>query len=355
MRPDQQPVEEDEEGLAGVHLRPREQGHVLHPQVQAGAQHRPLLRVACHMREECKVFDKSAGLALRGVGGAEDAPLRGLQRAGAGDLLALLELRVHAGHHAHAAHVGQPVQHLADAGALHLEALEHPVPGSDAVHEALGNGVRPDGLNDVEGGRAVCLGEHHVGLAGQFGVEALEEVLEQQGQQVPRQLQPLVPVVVLVVQEGGVQVGVKHAAHYVAGVHRLEVEAVVLHGDVAEDHVRQHLARLVLGGRAAGVGGAAREGARRRALLPADLEADEPERLLLGEDAEAGGLLEGAGQRVRQLGLRANQLHNIQVALHAHGLEHHHDGHLVAQRVVLQVHVAFLNKDIAAALALVGR
>ncbi len=56
------------------------------------------------------------GLTLWRVGGAQHAPLRGLQRTGAADLARLLKLRGDAGHHAHRADERQAGQHLHGRG-----------------------------------------------------------------------------------------------------------------------------------------------------------------------------------------------------------------------------------------------
>jgi hypothetical protein len=91
------------------------------------------------VRGEREVLDEAARLALRGVGGAEHTPLRGLQRAGARDLARLLELGLDPGHHPKGADVGEPVQDLRDTRPLHLEALHAPVPGADGRGEPVGD------------------------------------------------------------------------------------------------------------------------------------------------------------------------------------------------------------------------
>lgn len=57
--------------------------------------------------------------------------------------------------------------------------------------------VEDSRLTDIELSSAVGLGQHHISVTLQLAVEPLEEVFEQEGDQLPRQLETLVPVVVL--------------------------------------------------------------------------------------------------------------------------------------------------------------
>lgn len=67
-------------------------------------------------------------LSLRCVGGAQHAPLRGLQGARAADLPGLLKLGGDAGHHAQGRDEGEAREHLGHALPVHLESLQRPVP-----------------------------------------------------------------------------------------------------------------------------------------------------------------------------------------------------------------------------------
>lgn len=71
------------------------------------------------------------------------------------------------------------------------EIVENPPPG------VFFRGWYLASLTNVEGSSAVGLGEHHVGVALELAIEALEQVFEQQRDQLPGQLQSFVAVVVL--------------------------------------------------------------------------------------------------------------------------------------------------------------
>lgn len=67
--------------------------------------------------------------------------------------------------------------------------------------------------------------------------------------------------------------------------------------------------------------------------------------LLLRVDSQVVWLLEAAREHVHHLGLGPHQLHDLLVALQPHGLQDDHDGDVVAQGVVLQVHLRTNTKE----------
>ena len=65
------------------------------------------------------------------------------------------------------------------------------------------------------------LGKDHVCLPLDIAVEPLEQVLEEQGHETTSQLQALISVVILVVQQFGVEYCLQHPAHDVRDVDHL--------------------------------------------------------------------------------------------------------------------------------------
>jgi len=163
---------------------------------------------------------------------------------------------------------------VGDALALHLEALDDPVACGDGVDEAVGDQVLANVLDDVELGGAL-LGDVLLGDVLQLGVEPLEEIFEEEGDQLAGELQALVAVVVSVVDLDLAELGQDCAAEHDGRVDRLHLQAALGHG-----HVRQQ----DLGEDLVGVGLVQ---AGRERLRDVVLEADQLDDLLVGDDAEA--------------------------------------------------------------------
>ncbi len=77
----------------------------------------------------------------------------------------------------------------------------------------------PLAVGEIGGGGGGVLKHHHFP---QVSVEALEEVLEEQRQLATSQLQPLVAVVVTIVQEALIHDSIQSAAHHQGYVHHLK-------------------------------------------------------------------------------------------------------------------------------------
>mmetsp|Transcript_30056 Transcript_30056/g.71521 ORF Transcript_30056/g.71521 Transcript_30056/m.71521 type:complete len:277 (-) Transcript_30056:371-1201(-) len=128
VHPEDEPVEQYKVRVARVHLVSGEEHAVLHAEVAAEPLDRLGLLVRRDVRQEGEVLDEPARLPLGRVGGAEHAPLARLEGAGARDLARLLELGVHACHHAEGADVGEAGEDLGHPRAVHPEPLDDPVP-----------------------------------------------------------------------------------------------------------------------------------------------------------------------------------------------------------------------------------
>ena len=174
-------------------------------------------------------LDEAALVPPRRVARADEAPLRGLQRARPRELPSLLHVRANARHVPETCDVREPLHRFCHALLLHPEALQGPVPRRKVVHEAVGDGV----LELTEYARHVDLRHravrfrehlcregkkrkmsqqknsnkrrkmknaraHLVDVALHLRVEVLEKVFEEQREQSACELEPLVAVVILV-------------------------------------------------------------------------------------------------------------------------------------------------------------
>eukprot|EP00968_Pinguiococcus_pyrenoidosus_P008708 scaffold641_cov237-Pinguiococcus_pyrenoidosus.AAC.16 len=155
---------------------------------------------------------------------AEHTPLGWLQRSRTTDLARFLELRVQAGHHSQRTDVAQSTEHLRDARPVHSKSLEDPVSCAERKDEALCDGISSYHLDNVERLRAIRFAEHGVRVPLEVRIHPLEEVLEQERHQLPRELKPLVAVVVAIVELLRILVRFEHPAHQLADVHVLAPE-----------------------------------------------------------------------------------------------------------------------------------
>ena len=348
VRAEDGPVEQHQRGAGGVKLAAGEMGQRLDAQRVRQRANRLLLVVRGDVRHEGEVFHEAARLPLRGVARAQHPPLARLQRPGARDFARLLKLARDARHHPERGDERETAQDLRHALALHPEPLHRPVSAADGVLEAVGERVLADALEDVELRRAVRLAQHRVRLALQIGVQALEAVLEQQRQELPRELQSLVPVVVLVVHLRAVRHRVEDPANHHAHVRPLGPEIVTRHRHVRENHPGQDIPRLV---HAVALGPRVRPHPRRGSNLGAAIL----ERLPRGEDAVRRALLHARREQARVRGIRSDELHHLLVRLQTHRLQGDDDGDLVREGVVPEVELPVLHRDVGLALAFVRR
>ena len=304
-----------------------------------------LLVVGGDVGHERQVFHQAARFTLRRVRGAEHAPLRRLQRSRPGHLPGFLKLRRDPRHHPQGGYERQPGQHLRHALALHPEALHRPVPAADRVLQAVAQGILSNALDDVKLSGAVALAQDRVRLALQVRVEPFEAVLEQQRQQLTREFEPLVAVVVLIVNLRRVHHGVQNPPNHNRDVHALLPEIVRRHGHVRQHHARQDIPGLV---HLAPLVPRVHHASRHANLASAVLQ-----RLLLGEDGQRRALQQGRKQERRVRGVRPDHLHHLLVALAPHRLERHHDGNLVREGVVSEVELPVLDHYVRLGLALV--
>ena len=153
--------------------------NVLHPKVEGQPPDRLFVLLGRDVGHERKILHQAAAFTLGGVRGAHHPPLGGLERAGTAHFPRLLKLAREARHHPQDGDVREAGQHLGDARALHLEALEGPVAAGDGVGEAVGDLVLSHVSHNVELRRPL-LGYGLVRDPLQLGVELLEEVLKEE-------------------------------------------------------------------------------------------------------------------------------------------------------------------------------
>ncbi len=201
---------------------------------------------------------------------------------------------------------------MGDALALHLEALDDPVACGDGVDEAVGDQVLANVLDDVELGGAL-LGDVLFGDVLQLGVEPLEEIFEEEGDQLAGELQALVAVVVPVVDFDLAEFGEDCAAEHDGRVDRLHLQVALGHGHVRQQDLGEQVLGLL----------------RLRLLLIAvvaldlllDAVADVGERLELGEDLVGVGLVQAGRERLRDVVFEADQLDDLLVGDDAEAFE----------------------------------
>ena len=195
------------------------------------------------------LHDAHAG-ALRRLGRADHAELRGVQAPRLHQLAVLLDRRVDAAHVRQGREVRHAVQHLRHAVPRVLVVLQAPDAGAQRVLEAGVDDGRLDDARDVvlvdhvahgpgvEGAVGVQLfGDHLLDLFDQLAVVLAEDV----GQQHARGVDALVDVRVAVVHDLGV---LEKAARHVAEVQRLLAEVGPdVRQELVLEHVDQH-ARL---------------------------------------------------------------------------------------------------------------
>ncbi len=328
VEPDQVPVDVDPcrapaLGRGGFlqHVRPDLAG------VQVAEDERDLLLVGAFgdVDAEGVVLDEAAVLALGGLVGAEASPLGRVQVAGLEVRLRPSERARHPAKVADRRHVARPVEHLADA-----RPAADPVPRGERVDEPLRQEVRPDRAGDPE-----------VLLARERALELVLEVLEEEREgdpeevlhEVPRELEALVRVVVLVVLPPDLEVELEDRSRHPREVQglletvRLRVAEVGEEGAV-EDAVDFPLAVLL-------------RLARRELLL------EEDERVLgrldpLGGvellrnallDVDVEEMLHRLDERfVQREQLAEDRLEDLLVVLHPEGLHQDHERDLPARR-----------------------
>ena len=340
--PEDVPVQEHQVDRRGAVLLSGEKMDVLHAQVEGESLDRFLVLLRGDVGHEGQVLHQSAPFPLGGVRGAHHPPLGGLEGAGAAHLPRLLELAREAGHHPKDGDEGEAGEDLGDARPLHLEALQRPVAARDGIGEPVGDLVLAHVADNVKLG-CPLLGDGLVGDPFELRVELLEEVLEEEGEELPRQLEPLVTIVVPVVHLSPVRLRLNHPPHHQRQEEGLHAEVPVGHGDMGQHHARQDVAGFL------GLGTGFPPGVH----LP-HLGANVLQRLGLGEDAERGALLERRGEEGEDRILAPHHLHDLLVRDDAHPFHRHDDRDVLRERVVLQVQLPVLDRQVGTTLALMG-
>mmetsp|Transcript_82902 Transcript_82902/g.243053 ORF Transcript_82902/g.243053 Transcript_82902/m.243053 type:complete len:586 (+) Transcript_82902:1742-3499(+) len=327
-------VQEDEVVAHVVQLLARHRVRVLHTEAVAELPQGGLVLAGGHVGQQREVLHEAALLALRGVRGAEHAPLRGLQGARAGHLAALLEVRAHAHHGAQAGHVGEARQDLGDARFLHLVSLDVPVAGRDCVHHRLreARSVRPQ-IEHVRIRRVISLlrrallmplTQCNVRLLLELGIHAFDLILEEEGHELAGELEALVAVVVAVVDQPLVVHRVDQPPDHETEVTDLGGKVVVRALDVREELLAEDLHRV--------------HGLRRLpGVLGLELGAEVVQGTLLREDVPLVHLLQRGHEAVQVPALDADHLDDLHVALHSQGLHDDGHGHEVQEGRVLEV------------------
>ena len=129
---------------------------------------------------ERQILHQSTSLSFWRVARTQHAPLAGLQRSGSTDLTCLLKLRRYPGHHAESRYEREPAEDMRNAGTVHLEPLQRPIPGGNGANEASSDVITLE-LHRVE--RVKLAGplrflQHLVNCRFQICVESLEQILE---------------------------------------------------------------------------------------------------------------------------------------------------------------------------------
>ena len=217
---------------------------VLHAEIKGQASDRLLFLIGRDVGHQREVLDQATGFTLRSVRGAEHPPLGGLEGAGPAHLSRLFELAGDAGHVTESGYEGEAGENLGDPGPIHLESLYGPVAGGYGVGESVGNLILAHVPHDVEL-RGPLPGNGVIGDPLQLGVEFLEEVLEQQGQQLPGELEAFVAVVVLVVDPHGVFLRFDDPPDHQRKVDTLRTKVEVIDGDMRENDIGQNVGGFV--------------------------------------------------------------------------------------------------------------
>mmetsp|Transcript_18341 Transcript_18341/g.37543 ORF Transcript_18341/g.37543 Transcript_18341/m.37543 type:complete len:617 (-) Transcript_18341:125-1975(-) len=179
-----------------------------------------------------------------------------------------------------------------------------------------------------------------------------EQILEQQREQTSRQLQTLIPVIILVVHGTLPQLDHDQSPDNMTNVNALGAIIKVHHGNMTQNHIGKDIPRLILHALLPRIPKRPPHG--QRALGP-HLIPNILERLSLRRNPQSGGLLQTQRQGIHDLRLRPHALHEFQIALDSHGLHGDANRHVVGQGIVFEEQPAILDENVGFRLSLPGR